>query len=181
LTEVPCVIRVTDADDAFILNVVENVQRRELSGRERVRAITLLAGLTGADGRPLGVREISRRTGLSNATISLWLRIDRQPALKSAVEDERVDIGRAMKLVTAPPQELDGLLDLASSVSASELAHAVGAARQAPRVIERCKASANQRWAELALRALMRIDDMNGPVRTALESARQRLDELLAA
>ena len=38
LIELPCVIRVTDADPAYVLNLVENLQRRDLSGRERAQA-----------------------------------------------------------------------------------------------------------------------------------------------
>jgi ParB family chromosome partitioning protein len=45
LSSVPCMIRVTDADEALILNFVENLQRLELSGRERVRALVLLSNL----------------------------------------------------------------------------------------------------------------------------------------
>jgi hypothetical protein len=57
--------------EAFVLNVVENLQRRELSGRERVRALLLLAALTDESGRTLGVREISRRTGLATGGADL--------------------------------------------------------------------------------------------------------------
>jgi hypothetical protein len=87
------VIRAASADDALVVNIVENLQRRDLSGPGRVRAIRLLASLADGTGRPLGVRTISRRTGLAPATISAWLRIDRRPALKATVEKEQLDIG----------------------------------------------------------------------------------------
>jgi ParB/RepB/Spo0J family partition protein len=47
LREFPCVLRVTTADRAFILDIVENCQRRDLTGRERARAISMLASLRG--------------------------------------------------------------------------------------------------------------------------------------
>jgi hypothetical protein len=36
------VIRVDERNQAFLLNIVENRQREELSGRERIRAIEML-------------------------------------------------------------------------------------------------------------------------------------------
>ena len=128
LESVPCIIRVTDGDEAFILNVVENLQRRQLSGRERVRALVLLAGLTDESGRTFGVREISRLTGLAAGTISTWLRIHRRPVLEEALDDERVDIGRAMgwcprRQIPARPDRARQVLsqqDLATEVAAAK-------------------------------------------------------------
>ena len=40
---IPAVIRVATRDAAFVLNLVENIQRESLSGAERVRAVELLA------------------------------------------------------------------------------------------------------------------------------------------
>ena len=120
-------VKVASDDQAFVLNVVENVQRRELSGRERVRPITLLASLTDDDGRSLGVHEIGRRTGLSAATISQWLRIQTKAALRTAVEDERLDIGRAMRLVSVPEDTLDEMIDRAGTLSQQDLGREVAA------------------------------------------------------
>jgi len=179
LREVPCTVRVADADTAFVLNVVENLQRRELSGRERVRAIALLAGLTDEDRRPLGVREISRRTGLATGTISTWLRLDRRPALRQALEAERLDIGRAMRLVAAPEDALPGLIDRAGSVTREELAREVAAARHAPRAVAARWEDANHRRALAAESCLAAIDSAEGPARDVLVRLRQQLDALL--
>jgi IS30 family transposase len=51
--------------------LIRNVQRRQVSGAERVRAIERLAATR------LGVRELGRRTGFAPSTISRWLKIDR--------------------------------------------------------------------------------------------------------
>ncbi|MBV8713715.1 MAG: ParB/RepB/Spo0J family partition protein [Chloroflexi bacterium] len=180
LNAVPCMVRVADADHAFLLNVVENLQRRELSGRERVRAISLLARLVDAQGQALGVREISRRTGLSPATISLWLRLDRRPLLRRAVEEERLDIGRAMKLVSAPESELSQLIEQAHELSSDELAHMVASKRKEPDAQASRRAAVNQRHAEAAYRAVELIDEAGGPTRATLVKLRERLDALLA-
>jgi hypothetical protein len=56
---VPAVIRVVDRDQAFALNIVENIQREELSGRERIRAIEMLANLRDETNQPYSTRELA--------------------------------------------------------------------------------------------------------------------------
>jgi ParB-like chromosome segregation protein Spo0J len=98
-----------------LLNTIENLHRNQLSGAERVGAIERLAAtsLTG--------REISRRTGFSQATISRWLRLDRRPVLKQAVETDALDIGRAMVLTHAPEEQLPELVVQAQTISQPDL------------------------------------------------------------
>src|SRR3954471_17905682 len=85
LRTIPALIKTqVDAHRQFFLNLVENVQRVDLTGKERLEAIRLLA----ASG--LGVREISRGTGISPGTISRWLHIADRPALAQALEEERL-------------------------------------------------------------------------------------------
>ncbi len=115
LQEVPCTIQLADDDRAFLLNTLENLHHRQLSGAERVRAIEKLAATN------LGVREIGRRTGFSAATISRWLKIDRRPALKAAVESELLDIGRAMALADAPAGEVSALVADAPALSQEDV------------------------------------------------------------
>jgi ParB/RepB/Spo0J family partition protein len=93
LETIPALIKTqVDEHRQFFLNLVENVQRVDLTGKERLEAIRLLA----ASG--LGVREISRGTGISPGTISRWLHIADRPLLARALEEERLDIARAMSL-----------------------------------------------------------------------------------
>jgi hypothetical protein len=162
----------------FVLDVIEKVQRRELSGRERVGVIALLAGLADACGRPLGVRAISRQTGLAPSTISRWLHIDRSPLLKAALEEEQLDIGRAMKLVAAPNDQLPELIARAGALSQADVAATVAALRANPGVAVR-DALANQRRAAAAYRALLQIDAVGPPVRATLERIHRYLDQLL--
>jgi ParB family chromosome partitioning protein len=182
LEEVDCLIRITDAEGAFVLNVVENLQRRELSGRERVRAITMLAGMADDTGTPLGVRAISRRTGLSPATISLWLQIHRRPVLRAALEEERLDVGRTMKLVRAPDEKLPELIDRAQTMSQDEIVAAVSLVQRDNDVVASRRAAANARRALMALNALQRIDEVDTEsVRGTLEQVHTRLEKLLRA
>jgi ParB/RepB/Spo0J family partition protein len=177
---VPCIIRAADTDEAFILNVVENLQRQELSGHERVRALILLAALTDEQGRPLGVREISRRTGLALGTISSWLRIDRSPTLRTALEDERLDIGRAMALVSVPEASLPELVARAGSLSQKDLAAQARAVTRMADSVGLAPASADERRALQAYEALLLVEHVTEPVRQVLETVQERIVELLA-
>jgi ParB/RepB/Spo0J family partition protein len=114
---IPALVKTqVDEHKQFFLNLVENVQRVDLSGKERVGAIRLLA----ASG--LGVREISRGTGLSPGTISRWLQLADRPTLARALEEERIDIARAMSLAPVRDEAaLARLLEVASETPRVEL------------------------------------------------------------
>ena len=126
LESIPALIKTqVDEHREFFMNLVENVQRVDLTGKERVEAIQLLA----ASG--LGVREISRGTGISPGTISRWLRIADRPILARALEEERLDIARAMVLAPIRDEEaLVRLLDEAPKTPRAELNAAVQAVLQ---------------------------------------------------
>jgi ParB/RepB/Spo0J family partition protein len=121
LEAIPALIKTqVDAHREFFLNLVENVQRVDLTGKERIEAIQLLA----ASG--LGVREISRGTGISPGTISRWLRIADRPLLARALEEEKLDIARAMTLAPIRDEEtLARLLDTAPTTPRADLNAAV--------------------------------------------------------
>lgn len=121
LESIPALIKTqVDEHHQFFLNLVENVQRVDLSGKERVEAIRLLA----ASG--LGVREISRGTGISPGTISRWLHIADRPILAQALEEERLDIARAMTLAPVKDESaLARLIHAAPSTPRAELNAAV--------------------------------------------------------
>ena len=148
----PCVIRIADRDTAFVLNLIENAQRRELSQGDRLRAISLLAAMHDAQGRsPLTYSQIRERTRLSMGTISSWVRIARRPALREAVERDELDIARAMLLVRVDDQRLAGVLSEAATMPRAKLEETVKRLRQEmafPR-------SVKKREAELDTRRLM--------------------------
>src|SRR3954470_12938087 len=76
----------------FVWNLVENIQRVDLSPKERVASILALAE------SGMGVREISRGTGKDPSTISRWLRVANKPAVVRAIEEERIGLGYAQYL-----------------------------------------------------------------------------------
>jgi len=113
LERIPAVIKQhVDETTRSIWNLVENIQRVDLSAKERVEAIRQLASLG------LGVREISRRTGLTPATISKWVRLAEKPAVMEALEKGRIDIFRAMQMAPIKdPVQQEALLAQASGLS----------------------------------------------------------------
>ena len=129
MNDVPCVIRAAGDDRAFLLNAIENLQRQQLSGRERVQIIERLAA-TG-----LGIREISRQTGFNPSTISRWLRLNRIAELKAALEQDRIDVARAVVLIDAPESALANLMEQAPSLSVSELRRLVASLKPTQRPV----------------------------------------------
>jgi ParB/RepB/Spo0J family partition protein len=116
LERIPAVVKEhVDETTHTIWNLVENIQRVDLSAKERVEAIRQLAALG------LGVREMSRRTGLTPATISKWVRLADKPAVMQALEAGRIDMFRAMQLapITDPGQQ-EALLAQAPRLSKQE-------------------------------------------------------------
>jgi ParB/RepB/Spo0J family partition protein len=128
LDEVPCVVKQhADQQTIFLWNIVENIQRVDLSPREKVAAIQQLADCG------LGIREISRGTGISPGTISRWLRIADKPTVVQALEDGRIDIARAMRLAPVKDAEqVERLVDAAPSLPQADF---FAMARQAARSV----------------------------------------------
>jgi ParB family chromosome partitioning protein len=180
---IPAVIRVASRDEAFVLNLVENIQREGLSGAERVRAIELLASLRAERGAPLSTRRIADLVHKDHSTIVKWLGIHRQPLLRDAVAEGRLKIGHAMKLAGAPPDSLPGLLAQAPALSQAELQQRVRVLRRdSARRAQQATSLDEQRVAQ-ALRCLRQVRaveaDDDGPVRRLLGLVQARLDELL--
>jgi hypothetical protein len=163
-------VRVADDGRAFLLNVLENLHREQLTNAERVLTIERLAA-TG-----LGVREISRRTGFNASTISRWLRINGRPQLKQALQDGHIDIARAVVLVEAPAASVPELLQVASSVSVAELRSRVASmkahTRQGPELEDR-------RRLRSVLECLRGMQ--SAPDRDLLDNIRREVDRLASA
>jgi ParB/RepB/Spo0J family partition protein len=181
---IPVVIRVASKDEAFVLNLVENVQRENLSGAERVRAIELLASLREESGEPMSSRHVAELVKKDHSTIAKWLGINRRPELRDAVAEGRVKIGHATILTAAPADALPGLINSASTLSQTELRQQVTALRRDPVARARQAAALNERRVAQALHCLRQVDavevDDEGPVRRLLGQVQARLDELLA-
>jgi ParB/RepB/Spo0J family partition protein len=110
LERIPAVVR-ADVNESrrLLVNLVENAQRVDLSPTERIAAVRQLASIG------LGVREIARGTGLSPGTVSRWIRMAGNEPLLGALQDGRIDLFRAMHLVTVHDRALlDDLIAVAS-------------------------------------------------------------------
>jgi hypothetical protein len=155
--------------------LITNVQRHQVSGAERVRAIERLAATR------LGVRELGRRTGFAPSTISRWLKIDRCPPLKMALQTEVLDIGRAKLLADAPETALAELIPLAAAVSRADLARRIAALR-AQRDSETCVvfgSSADSRRLTRAVRLVEAVTNVEANDRLTLQRLQTLVDSLL--
>jgi ParB family chromosome partitioning protein len=192
LQALPALIRAVDAENAFLLNLTENIQRRDLSNSERARAMQILANLADDRGERLTLAELQNRIQKSPATISTWIRIGRCAPLRDALESDQLDIGRAMALTPLARDEtlpiLSELLPDASEMDRAELVARVselaGEARarrprRRGRAVKRV-AGVNERRLMEAYRLLMNVDSIeDGPERDLLDQIQARLVELM--
>jgi ParB family transcriptional regulator, chromosome partitioning protein len=133
LERIPAVIR-DDLDDehAFVLGLIENLQRESLSPMETAYGLKRLASL-----HQLSHGQLGQRIGKSREYVTHFLRLLRlEPAVQQAVDDGRVSLGHAkiMSGLPLPAQRgwLAQLLDAGWSVRAFE--RQVKRLRDAPRV-----------------------------------------------
>jgi ParB family transcriptional regulator, chromosome partitioning protein len=192
LQALPALVRAVEAEQAFLLNLTENIQRRDLSNAERARAMQILANLADDRGERLSLAQVQERIHKSPATISAWIRIGRCAPLRQALEEDRIDLGRAMALAPLTRGEtlaaLDELLAEAPAMPREDLVARVsqvaGEARlQRPRrrgrVVKRVATLTERRLME-AYRLLMNVDSVeDGRERDLLEQIQARLSELL--
>ena len=192
LKALPALIRAVDSEKAFLLNLTENIQRRDLSNAERARAMQILANLADDRGERLSLAELQRRIQKSPATISTWIRIGRCAPLRDALENDQIDIGRAIALAPLAREEtlpiLGELLPEAAELHRDELVARVselaGEARlrrprRPGRVVKRV-ATINERRLMEAYRLLMNVDSVeDGPERDLLDQIQIRVAELL--
>jgi ParB/RepB/Spo0J family partition protein len=192
LQALPALVRAVEAEQAFLLNLTENIQRRNLSNAERARAMQILANLADDRGERLSLVQVQERIQKSPATISTWIRIGRCAPLREALENDRIDLGRAMALAPlARDETLPGLGELLPRAAAmpredlvARVSQLAGEARiQRPRrqsrVLKRV-ATLNERRLMEAYRLLMNIDSIeDGPERDLLEQINARVGELL--
>jgi ParB-like chromosome segregation protein Spo0J len=119
-----------DEDDAqtFLLGLVENLQRRDLSGAERVQGLRMLGALhqpgtqPGGRGRGAGKLEppeeqpfsfngLARRLSVSQPTVARWVKLANDPTLLAAVEAGEVPMTTASFIAAAPSEARADLLD----------------------------------------------------------------------
>src|SRR5919199_2190024 len=118
LAVIPAIVRPSPSEhQKFVWNLVENIQRVDLSPKERVASILALAE------SGMGVREISRGTGKDPGTISRWLRVANKPAVVKALEEGRLGLSHAQYLAPInDPKRIDELLVQAPSLTPQDFA-----------------------------------------------------------
>jgi ParB family chromosome partitioning protein len=192
LLALPALIRAVEAEQAFLLNLTENIQRRDLSNADRARAMLILANLADERGERLSLAQVQERIHKSPATISTWIRIGRCAPLRLALQEDQIDLGRAMALAPLTRDEtlpaLEELLTEASAMPRDDLVAKVsqiaGEARahrprRRGRIAKRVATLTERRLIE-AYRLLMNVDSVEeGPERHLLEQLQARVIELL--
>lgn len=94
-TEIPAVVREANDSDAFLLTLVENLQRSDLSAREESRALETLVRERG-----WSTRQVAEAIKRSAAYVSKRLRVFEDTVLAPLVLQNRITISAAEELLT---------------------------------------------------------------------------------
>ncbi|MCA1646838.1 MAG: ParB/RepB/Spo0J family partition protein [Chloroflexi bacterium] len=96
--EIGAVIRTDDQDSAYILTLVENLQREDLTPKEEARALEVLVRERGWT-----TREVAEAVKRSPAYISKRLRVFEDPALAPLVLGNQLSVSAAEELLPLGP------------------------------------------------------------------------------
>jgi ParB family transcriptional regulator, chromosome partitioning protein len=97
--DVPALVRDADDGDAFLLTLVENLQRSDLSAREESRALETLVRERG-----WSTRQVADAIKRSPAYVSKRLRVFEDAVLAPLVLQNRITISAAEELLTVTPE-----------------------------------------------------------------------------
>lgn len=100
LLTVPCIVKNVSETDARLLQLVENLQRDDLTQEEEADSYILLM-----DEYSLPTAEIARRTGKDKSQISRLVNVYRDEALRAAVMAQDVPLNVAAALLPLKPDE----------------------------------------------------------------------------
>ena len=98
-SEILAVVRDADDGEAFLLTLVENLQRSDLSAREESRALETLVRERG-----WSTRQVAEAIKRSPAYVSKRLRVFEDPVLSPLVLQNRITISAAEELLTVTPE-----------------------------------------------------------------------------
>jgi ParB/RepB/Spo0J family partition protein len=107
-TQIPVVVRAADRDEASVLRLVENLQRRDLRPTEEAAALEALVRAHGWSTRQ--VAEVIQR---SQAYVSKRLRVFEDPLLAPAVLADQLSVSAAEELLTLDDRTRYELLEQA--------------------------------------------------------------------
>jgi ParB family chromosome partitioning protein len=102
---IAAVVRSEGEDESYLLTLVENLQRQDLSPREEAAALEVLVRERG-----WSTRQVAAAIQRSQAFVSKRLRIFEDPLLAPAVLADRLSISGAEELLTIPERHRSDLL-----------------------------------------------------------------------
>jgi ParB family chromosome partitioning protein len=105
---VPAVVRAADVDQAFVLTVVENLQRTDLRPTEEAAALEVLVRERGWT-----TRQVAAAIKRSQAYVSKRLRVFDDPLLAPAVLANKLSVSAAEELLTLQERQRHALLSQA--------------------------------------------------------------------
>lgn len=106
--EVPVVVKDIDDDEAFVLALVENIQREDLNPVEEALAYQRLLDPQGQTQQTVAESVGKSRSAVANALRLLNL----PPGVQALVSSGQLSAGHARSLVTLPPEEAEELADI---------------------------------------------------------------------
>jgi ParB family chromosome partitioning protein len=107
-SRVPAIIREADDDTAYLLTLIENLQRADLTAREESRALELLVRERGWT-----TRQVAAGIKRSQAYVSKRLRLFEDPVLGPLVMQNRLVVSVAEELLPATPRQRKTLAERA--------------------------------------------------------------------
>jgi ParB family transcriptional regulator, chromosome partitioning protein len=107
-SEVPAVVREESADRAYLLTLIENLQRDDLSPREQAEALVELMRA-----RNWSTHQVAEAIHRSQAYVSKRIRVFDDPVLKSAVLDNGLSISAAEELLALHPDQRQAVVNRA--------------------------------------------------------------------
>jgi len=105
---IPAFVRYVNADDAYLLDVIENLQRQDLTPDEEADAFRELI-----DTRGWSVRKLSQAIKRSAAYVSKRLRVFEDGPLRVAIVEGGLPVSTAEELLAAEPSVRAALLERA--------------------------------------------------------------------
>lgn len=107
LTEIPCVVKDVDDEEAMYISLIENIHRKDVDPVTLGRAVKRI--LEGAD---ISLGKLAKRLTIPKSTLHSWdLMNDLSPAMQSEVQCGTVPLRDALKVVRMKlPQEVESTL-----------------------------------------------------------------------
>ncbi len=102
---IPAIVRPSTDDEAYLVTVVDNLQRQDLSPREESAALEVLVREHG-----WSTRQVAAAISRSQAFVSKRLRVFDDPALGPAVLANHVSVSAAEELLSVPADQRAELL-----------------------------------------------------------------------